>query len=83
MIPVLSVAAGIDVRACGRLVEPVSIEEIRRQVTAVAALPAAELRTRARAAWAHARSTHTAERYAQEYGRMPDRILAERSGASK
>jgi len=43
-----------------------------------------------RAAWEHARSTHTAEHYAQEYGRMLERILAERSrsplnasGASK
>jgi len=90
VIPILSVEAGIDVRGCGRLLEPATIEEIRRQVAAVAALPVAELRTMARAAWEHVRSTHTAEGYAQEYGRMLDRILAESSrsplttsGASK
>lgn len=76
LIPILSAEAGIDVKACGRLIEPVTIEEIRRQVSAVAALPVAELRMMARAAWQHARSTHTAERYTEEYGRMLDRIVA-------
>jgi hypothetical protein len=34
-VPILSVEAGIDVRACGCLLEPVTIEGIRRQVAAV------------------------------------------------
>ena len=75
LIPILSREAGIDAQDFGMLLPQATIEEIKLAVTALAQRDPADLERMSRAAWNHARTTHTKERYTAEYRRMLTDIL--------
>lgn len=76
LIPVISYEAGVDVNDYGFLFDSCSVEDIKRKVQEVAALPADDLETRARNAWRHARTHHTRENFAKVYRETVGEILS-------
>ncbi|HEX7044322.1 MAG TPA: glycosyltransferase [Burkholderiales bacterium] len=77
ILPVVTREAGIDTRDFNWVLNEATVEEIQRAVEAVASLSPQELENRSRAAWEYARTTHTAQNYAEAYGAMLRGILAE------
>jgi glycosyltransferase involved in cell wall biosynthesis len=79
LIPVISYESGVDVDDHGFLFDSCSIEDIKRKVQQVAALPATELEDRARATWRYARAHHTRQNFARVYRETVSRIMAQHS----
>src|SRR5262249_9395862 len=75
LIPILSYESSVDVHDFGMILPRSSVSEIRKAVTALAALPAAELQTMARKGWEYARENHSRDRFAREWRRTLDSIL--------
>lgn len=65
LIPVVTRSASIDVGDFGYETRSERIEDIMESTRQVAALPAAELTARSRAAWEHVRRVHTRENFRQ------------------
>jgi hypothetical protein len=76
LIPLASQESGVDLDDFGAILKTCSLDEIRDTVRAVSDLPSGELERRARRAWEFARANHTRERFAEEYRRTAERIIA-------
>lgn len=76
LVPIISYESGVDVNGFGTILKTCSIEEIQRDVRAVADLPASELKRKARAAWEYAREQHTREKFAEEYRSFVAKLTA-------
>jgi hypothetical protein len=57
-----------------------SIQEIQNAVRRVSTFPARQLEQMARGAWEYARTNHTKEKFAQEYRKAVEHILATAAG---
>jgi glycosyltransferase involved in cell wall biosynthesis len=77
VIPVLSYEASVDMPGCGFLLENCSVEEIKKTITRVSALPADQLESTARRAWEYARKVHTRDNFAKEFREFATTILQE------
>jgi glycosyltransferase involved in cell wall biosynthesis len=77
LIPILSYESSVDVYDFGVILPSSSVSEIRKAVTALARLPAAELQAMARKGWEYARENHSRDRFAREWRRVLDAILEE------
>lgn len=76
LVPVVTPEASVDVAPeRGVVLEEASVEGVRRAVRDLAARPAAELRSTARAAWAFARERHTRASFARDYRRAVREVL--------
>lgn len=77
LIPIVSPESGVDVSPdFGVYLDSCSLEEIKDAVRRVSALPPQQLRRMSRKAWEYARANHTRERFAEEYRKAIDRIVA-------
>jgi glycosyltransferase involved in cell wall biosynthesis len=83
LIPVISYESGVDVHDFGMILPDCSIEEIQNAVRRVSALPASQLEQMARGAWEYARANHTREKFAQEYRKAVEHILATAAGGRR
>jgi glycosyltransferase involved in cell wall biosynthesis len=81
VIPVISYESGVDVHDFGMILPDCSIQEIENAVQRISNLPGKQLEQMARSAWEYARANHTKQKFAQEYRKVIEHILA--SGASK
>jgi hypothetical protein len=77
LIPILSYESSVDVHDFGVILTSSSVSEIRKVVTALASLPAAELHTMARKGWEYARENHSRDCFAREWRRVVSAILEE------
>jgi glycosyltransferase involved in cell wall biosynthesis len=80
LIPVLSYESGVDVHDFGMILPDCSIQEIQNAVRRVSTFPARQLEQMARGAWEYARTNHTKEKFAQEYRKAVEHILATAAG---
>jgi glycosyltransferase involved in cell wall biosynthesis len=78
LIPVISYESGVDVHDFGMILPNCSIQEIQNSILRISSLPAKQLEQMARRAWEYARANHTKERFAQEYRKAIEHILAMR-----
>jgi glycosyltransferase involved in cell wall biosynthesis len=69
LIPIVTREASVDVQDFGFETRSDAIEDIMTEVCRVSELPAAELATRARAAWEHVRTVHTREHFLRVWRR--------------
>jgi glycosyltransferase involved in cell wall biosynthesis len=76
LIPVISYESGVDVHDFGMILHDCSIQEIQNAVRRVSNFPAKELEQMARAAWEYARANHSREKFALEYRKAVEHILA-------
>jgi glycosyltransferase involved in cell wall biosynthesis len=76
LIPIISYESGVDVDDFGLILKDCSIKEIQSAVRQVSALSAQELKMRAQKAWEYARTHHTHEKFAQEYRKAIETIIA-------
>ncbi len=76
LIPVVSYETAVDVRDFGLILKDCSIEEIQNAIRTVSGLSALELKMMAMTAWQYARAHHTRERFAEEYRKAVEAILA-------
>ena len=82
LIPVISYESGVDVHDFGMILPDCSIQEIQNAVRRVSNLPASQLEQMARGAWEYARANHTREKFAQEYRKAVEHILATAAGGA-
>ncbi len=82
LVPLLTYETSVDLHDFGVLLPDASVETIQRVVREVSALPAAELRRRAVAAWEHARREHTRERFTESFRGAIEEILRRRQEQS-
>jgi hypothetical protein len=68
----------VDVHDFGMILPNCSIQEIQNSIRRISSLPAKQLEQMARRAWGYARANHTKERFAQEYRKAIEHILAMR-----
>lgn len=83
VIPVISYESGVDVHDFGMILPDCSIQEIQNAVRRISGLPGKHLEQMARAAWGYARANHTKEKFALEYRKVIERILAVRTPEHK
>jgi glycosyltransferase involved in cell wall biosynthesis len=83
VIPVISYESGVDVHDFGMILPDCSIQEIQNAIQRISSLPGKYLEQMARGAWEYARANHTKEKFAQEYRKIIDHILAPRSPQQK
>ena len=57
-----------------------SIQEIQNAIRRVSNFPARQLEQMARGAWEYARANHSREKFAQEYRKVVEHILAAKNG---
>jgi glycosyltransferase involved in cell wall biosynthesis len=76
LIPIISYESGVDVGDFGLILQECSIKEIQSAVRQISSLSAQELKTRARKAWEYAQTHHTHEKFAQEYRKAVETIIA-------
>lgn len=74
LIPIVSRESGIDTHDFGVTLRGDSVEEIRKEVRRVSALPAAELQRMALGTWQYARAHHTREKFTEAFGTFLDRL---------
>jgi glycosyltransferase involved in cell wall biosynthesis len=79
LIPIVSFETGLDVEDFGILLKECTVDEIKNTVQELSALPAQELKARARSAWEFARANHTKERYSKAFENILDEIIARHS----
>jgi glycosyltransferase involved in cell wall biosynthesis len=77
LIPILSYESAVDVHDFGVILASSSVSEIRKAVTALANLPAAELQTMTRKGWKYVRENHSRNCFAREWRRVLGVILEE------
>lgn len=75
LVPVVTPEASVDVGDFGTVLDTASSTAVRDAVLELSALPTATLEQRARAAWQHARSHHTRERFAEDYERFVQDVV--------
>jgi glycosyltransferase involved in cell wall biosynthesis len=75
LIPILPREASVDIGDGGIVLEQNSIDEIRKSVRKLSALPAAALRKTARRAWEEARARHTRDHFAGSYEKFVEEVL--------
>jgi glycosyltransferase involved in cell wall biosynthesis len=83
LIPVISYESGVDVHDFGMILPDCSIQEIENAIQRISSLPGKHLEQMARGAWEYARVNHTKEKFAQEYRRAIEHILAPRTPKHK
>jgi glycosyltransferase involved in cell wall biosynthesis len=81
VIPVVNYESSVDVDDFGILLKSASIEDIKEGVRMVGAMPADELKRRARKAWEKVQNCYTRERFAESYRALLTTLL-ERHGKS-
>jgi glycosyltransferase involved in cell wall biosynthesis len=81
LIPLISYESGVDVDDFGVILGDCSIETIKKAVQMLSSLPAEKLKVMSRKAWEFARTNHTRERFAEEYQKAMEKIIAD--GARK
>ena len=81
VIPVVNYESSVDVDDFGILLKSASIEDIKEGVRMVGAMPADELKRRARKAWKKVQNCYTRERFAESYRALLTTLL-ERHGKS-
>lgn len=75
LIPIVSYQTNVEVGDFGYCLNECSIEEIKKNVRLVAALPPDELKKKAHRAWQFCRTHHTREKFAQNYRRAVEQIM--------
>jgi glycosyltransferase involved in cell wall biosynthesis len=80
LIPILSYESSLDVHDFGTILPSSSVKDIRKAVTALASLPAAELQIMARKGWEYARKNHSRDCFAREWRRALGAIFEEHKG---
>jgi glycosyltransferase involved in cell wall biosynthesis len=83
VIPVISYESGVDAHDFGMILPDCSIQEIQNAVQRISSLPGKHLEQMARGAWEYARENHTKEKFAQEYRKVIENILAQRTPTQK
>ncbi|MDE1874948.1 MAG: glycosyltransferase [Patescibacteria group bacterium] len=84
LIPIISRESSVDVDGSGIVLRENTKDEIEKEVRRLASLPAAELASRATAAWAYARERHTREAFSDAFAALArdvDRLIKERRTA--
>jgi glycosyltransferase involved in cell wall biosynthesis len=76
LIPIISYECGVDVNDFGVILRDCSIKEIQSTIRRVSSLSAEELEGMARKAWEYARAHHTREKFAEEYRKVIETIIA-------
>ena len=75
VLPIVTYEASVDVEDYGIFLKNSSIEEIKDGVRIVAAMPAAELKRRARKAWERIHTRNTRVRFAEAYRTLMEMLL--------
>lgn len=79
LIPVLTASSSVDLDPrYGRLIEAGDVASVQRAARELATLPAETLESMARAAWEHARATHTRASFARDWRAALAEILGRR-----
>lgn len=76
LIPIVTYESGVDVHDFGILLKTCDVEDLQEAIRTAAALPAPQLKEKARRAWEYARAFHTREKYAEEFRTAIRAILA-------
>ena len=76
LIPIISYEPAVDIDDFGIILAESSIEEICNSVQKLANLPAQELKLMARKAWECARANYTREKFAEEYRKIIENLIA-------
>lgn len=76
LIPIVSHESGVDVDDFGVILKENTVEEIKKTVREISALPTEALRGRATAAWGYANGHHTRETFAREYRKFVDLLTS-------
>lgn len=76
IIPIISYESGVDVDDFGVILKNCTIEEIKNSIRTVSNLPTPELKRMAKKAWEFARANHTREKFAEEYWKVVEKIIA-------
>lgn len=76
LIPIVSYESGVDVDGFGTVLQECTVEEIKNAVRQMSELSVEELRLRSRKTWEYARTYHTREKFAAEYLRVIEKIMA-------
>lgn len=83
LIPIVSYETNVNVGDFGYTLQDSSIEEIKKTVRIVSALPVDELKERACAAWRFSQENHTREQFVENYRKVIETIMAERHVGEK
>ncbi len=75
LVPIISRESGVEVRDFGILLPRSTVADVRAVALELSRRPADELRRRSRSAWQYARSYHTRDRFAAEFGAVVERLL--------
>lgn len=77
LIPILSYESGTDIDdGFGVILKDCSTKETKNAIRKISGLSARELKMMARKAWEFARANHTRERFAEEYRKTIEKIIA-------
>jgi glycosyltransferase involved in cell wall biosynthesis len=76
VIPVISYETGVDVHDFGLILPSCKMQDIEDAIRRVSALPSTRLEQMARAGREYAQQNHTREKFAQEYRKVIEHILA-------
>ncbi len=76
LIPIISYESGVDVDDFGLILRDCSIDEIKNSIQMVSNLSVQKLELMAHKAWKFARENHTREKYAAEYQKVIEKIIA-------
>ena len=82
IIPVISYETGVDVHDFGLILPSCKMQDIEDAIRRVSALPSTRLEQMARAGREYAQQNHTREKFAQEYRKVIEHILATASALS-
>lgn len=77
LIPIVSYESGMDVDDFGVILKDCTINQIENSIQMISNLSVQELKQRARKTWEYSREKHTRERYAQEYRKIIQKIIAD------
>jgi glycosyltransferase involved in cell wall biosynthesis len=80
LIPVISYESGVDVHDFGMILPDCSIQEIQNAIRRVSNFPAKQLEQMARGAWEYAQANHSREKFALEFRKVMEHILAAKNG---
>jgi glycosyltransferase involved in cell wall biosynthesis len=75
VIPIVTYESSVDVEDYGIFLKDSSIEEIKEGVKMVAAMPASELKRRARKAWERVHAGNTRVKFAEAYRALIEMLL--------
>jgi glycosyltransferase involved in cell wall biosynthesis len=76
LIPIISYESDVNVHDFGLILKDCSVKEIQSAIRMVSSLSVPELKMMAQKAWEYAQAHHTREKFAQEYRKVIETVIA-------